>query len=298
MHLLLNYLSPIAHSQRMKSIMSAVPVALTMLSIISADPLSAAIFAREQDSCPLDVLSCSTRGVDRCCLPEHGLLLLVQQWDVTVGPSNKFTMHGIWPDTCSGGIVPVDTSRDMQKDPHWCPGSHKDWQGCDDNRLFWDIEQRLKDYSNQTFMDQMKTFWPSNSGKNNCFWSHEWNRHGTCVSNLDPSCKSDPVEGEDVYAFFSKGLELRSKYDLYRALARKGIFPNQRAKVDINRIRNAIQAAFNVGPSLSCKPGGGALSEITLYFKVKNGDQYVPVQPPHSNWTGNCRRTVSFRPKN
>ena len=144
-------------------------------------------------------------------------------------------------------------------------------------------------------MQQMETFWPSNNGENNCFWSHEWNRHGICVSNLDPSCKSDPVEGEDIYSSFSKGLELRSNYDLYQALVAEGIFPNQRAKVNINRIRNAIQAAFNVTPSLDYKHG--ALTEITLYFKVKNGDQYVPVQLPHSNWRGSCGETVSFPPK-
>ncbi|KAK5797244.1 base non specific RNase Rh [Linnemannia elongata] len=243
-----------------------------MLSVISAVPWSVSTLSRRQDTCPLNVLSCSLREVDRCCLPEHGLLLLVQQWDITVGPRNKFTMHGIWPDTCHGG--------------------------CDDNRIFFDIERRLKEYPNKAdgFMQQMETFWPSNNRNNNCFWSHEWNRHGTCVSNLDPSCKSDPVEGEDIYAFFSKALELRSKYDLYQALAAKGIFPNQRAMVDITRILNAIQAAFNVTPSLSCK--NGALNEITLYFKVKNGDQYVPVQPPRSNLRGNCGETVTFPPKN
>ncbi|KAH7054790.1 ribonuclease T2-like protein [Linnemannia elongata] len=278
--------------------MIAVSVALTMLSVISAVPWSVSTLSRRQDTCPLNVLSCSLREVDRCCLPEHGLLLLVQQWDITVGPRNKFTMHGIWPDTCHGDKVPVDRKRHKQRDPDWCPGSHSLWQGCDDNRIFFDIERRLKEYPNKAngFMQQMETFWPSNNRNNNCFWSHEWNRHGTCVSNLDPSCKSDPVEGEDIYAFFSKALELRSKYDLYQALAAKGIFPNQGAMVDITRILNAIQAAFNVTPSLSCK--NGALNEITLYFKVKNGDQYVPVQPPRSNWRGNCGETVTFPPKN
>jgi ribonuclease T2 len=153
-------------------------------------------------------------------------------------------------------------------------------------------------YPNKTagFMQQMETFWPSSHGNNNCFWSHEWNGHGTCVSNLDPSCKSNPIEGEDIYAFFSKGLELQSKYDLYQALAAKGIFPNQIAGV--NSIRDAIQAKFKVSPSLRCeKEEPGVLKEITLYFKVKNGDQYVPVQPLHSNWKGNCKERVSFPSK-
>jgi len=112
--------------------MIAVSVALAMmLSVISAVPWTVSTLSRRQDTCPLDVLSCSPHEVDRCCLPAYGLLLLVQQWDTTVGPRNKFTMHGIWPDTCLGDIVPVNPNMDMQRDPDWCPGSHNPWQGCD-----------------------------------------------------------------------------------------------------------------------------------------------------------------------
>ena len=143
-------------------------------------------------------------------------------------------------------------------------------------------------------MGQMKKYWHSKYGKPNCFWAHQWNKHGTCISNLDPSCKSNPVEGEDIYSYFSKALELRSKYDLHEALAEHGISPSTGGKVNINRIRNAIQAKFNVTPTLRCEHG--ALYEIRLYFHVKNGDQYVPVDSPHS-WRGNCRKTISYPPK-
>ncbi|KAG0196011.1 Ribonuclease T2 precursor (RNase T2) [Mortierella sp. GBA30] len=141
----------------------------------------------------------------------------------------------------------------------------------------------------------MTTFWPSNTGNNTCFWSHEWNKHGTCVSTLDPSCTSNPVEGKDVYDYFSKALELRSQYDLYKALAAKRIFPSQSRRFKTADIRAAIKAEFDVEPGLNCKNGN--LAEVWLYFKVKNGDQYEPVQPTHPGWMGNCRQRASFPPK-
>jgi ribonuclease T2 len=139
MYLPLRYhLPPTTRKQIEKSIMIAVSVALAMLSVISAVPWSVSTLSRRQNTCQQpDVLSCSPRAVDRCCLPEYGLLLLVQQWDITVGPKDKFTMHGIWPDTCHGDRVPVDRNRSMQSDPDWCPGSHEPWQGCDDNRIYF-----------------------------------------------------------------------------------------------------------------------------------------------------------------
>lgn len=145
-------------------------------------------------------------------------------------------------------------------------------------------------------MDQMKTFWPSNKHDNNCFWSHEWSRHGTCVSTLDPSCTSNPVKGKDVYDYFSKGLELRSKFDLYKALAAQRIFPSQSRRFRPDDIRAAIKAEFGVEPGLTCRNGN--LEEVWLYFKVKNGDQYEPVQASHPGWMGKCKQRVSFPPKN
>ncbi|KAG0083903.1 Ribonuclease T2 precursor (RNase T2) [Podila epicladia] len=283
----------------MKFIIIVVSMAVTTLSAISAVPSGVSIFSRREDTCPRDFLSCSRRPreVDRCCSPEYGLLVLAQQWDTSVGPRNKFTMHGLWPGTCEGKQVPLEHDRPMQREPDTCPGSRKPYQGCDDSRVFFNVEDRLESYPNKTvgFMDQMQEFWPSNLGDNNCFWSHQWIKHGTCVSTLDPSCTSNPVEGKDVYDYFSKALELRSRYDLYRALTAKRIFPRQSGKYKTGDIRAAIKEEFGVEPYLKCKHGN--LEEIRLFFKVKNGDQYEPVQPTHPGWMGSCPKRASFRPK-
>lgn len=51
------------------------------------------------------------------------------------------------------------------------------------------------------------------------FWSHEWSKHGTCVSTLRPTCYGDSYQKyQDVIDYFEKVLELRDTYDLYGAL--------------------------------------------------------------------------------
>ncbi len=31
-------------------------------------------------------------------------------------------------------------------------------------------------------------YWKSNSGNDESFWAHEWNKHGTCISSLETQC--------------------------------------------------------------------------------------------------------------
>lgn len=125
------------HEKNMKFIIIAALIGLCALSVISAAPLGVSAISRRQDTCPLDVLSCSwspSQG-ERCCSPEYGLMVLVQQWDTSVPPRNEFTMHGLWPDTCDGKQVPIDSNRPMQKSPK-CPDSEP-VQGCDDDRVYF-----------------------------------------------------------------------------------------------------------------------------------------------------------------
>ncbi|KAI8317871.1 hypothetical protein GQ54DRAFT_281332, partial [Martensiomyces pterosporus] len=61
--------------------------------------------AAAAQSCPSGAISCqaSSQGLDSCCAPTYGLLVLVQQWYNGLGPADQFTLHGLWPDTCTGG---------------------------------------------------------------------------------------------------------------------------------------------------------------------------------------------------
>ena len=61
----------------------------------------------------------------------------------------------------------------------------------------------------------MNEHWRSYSGNYVTFWTHEWERHGTCVA-----------DGETPDEFFPKVLELRAQYDPLTQLASKGIAPS------------------------------------------------------------------------
>ncbi|KAF9914646.1 ribonuclease T2-like, partial [Linnemannia zychae] len=247
------------------TIITAVFLAAVFLSIISAELMHPSEI--QSLTCPHNVLSCSPEAsnVDPCCLPDIGVLVLVQQWSPGVGPSDEFTMHGIWPDTCDGAQGGNST-------------------GCDADRIFCDIEHRLEKYSQahdtvpSSFMKNLYDYWPSCNGDNNAFWSHEWSKHGTCISTLHPSCSSRFVEDEDVYNYFSTGIALRSKYNLYKALAEADdpILPGSSPHID--DIHRAIMKAFGVDAMIWCDSANN-LNEISLYFNVQNRDQYTITDP-------------------
>ncbi|KAF9301316.1 ribonuclease T2-like [Mortierella antarctica] len=253
----------------MKFLSIAASLAVT-LSVVSALPVRSSLFEK-RDVCPVDVLSCTSdsTGVDKCCLPEMGLILLTQQWYQGLGPADEFTVHGLWPDTCSGGQGPAT--------------------GCDAARVYDDIEPRLQNYPSAPagFLNEMNTYWSSYKGDNNAFWAHEWSKHGTCISNLAPSCSANSIPDQDVFAYFSKTLALRTQYNLYDALAAKNILPG--LTPNVADMHTAIQAAFGVDAQINCLKG--VLSEIWIYFRVKNHDQYVPVAPLT---TGSCKGYISY----
>ncbi|KAF9932531.1 ribonuclease T2-like [Linnemannia zychae] len=255
----------------MKFMSIATSLAIATLSVVSALPVDMSAFKPRALTCPADVLSCTSAssGLDGCCVPSMGLILLVQQWYNGLGPSNEFTMHGLWPDTCSGGQGPST--------------------GCDASRVYTDIESRLQNYPGlpSGFMNELNTYWSSYKGDNNAFWSHEWSKHGTCVSTLAPNCSSDFVQNQDVFNYFSTTLGLRKQYNLYNALANAGITPGSTPDVDDMHV--AINAAFGVDAQINCS--GGVLSEIWLFFKVNTSGAYVPVAPLG---TGSCNGIISY----
>ncbi|GAV00174.1 hypothetical protein RvY_11061 [Ramazzottius varieornatus] len=105
---------------------------------------------------------------------------------------NTWVMHGVWP-TKNGTEGPVN---------------------CQKNATF--IIKPL-----DPILDDLRAFWPNLEADTaeDSFWKHEWLKHGTCAQSL-PS-----LSGE--YNYFNMALHIRnSKYNLYQALADKGIVPS------------------------------------------------------------------------
>ena len=57
-------------------------------------------------------------------------------------------------------------------------------------------------------LEYMHTYWKDYKGDDNTFWEHEWNKHGTCISTLEPKCYSDHKATEEVVDYFQKAIDL------------------------------------------------------------------------------------------
>lgn len=58
-------------------------------------------------------------------------------------------------------------------------------------------------------LDDMNTYWLPNRGSTENFWEHEWNKHGTCVNTLAPSCYGDGYEtGDEVVDFMARAVDV------------------------------------------------------------------------------------------
>ncbi|ORX69378.1 RNase Sy [Linderina pennispora] len=249
------------------------------LSLLAACASSAALAfsgsaaAQDSASCSPDTISCqsSSPSVDTCCSPKNGVVVLVQQWFKGLGPDDQFTLHGLWPNTCSGAQT----------------GNN----GCDDSRLYPDLGTIIQGF-NSTLYDQLNTYWPSYKGDNPAFWSHEWNKHGTCVTTLDPSCYTDYKKYQDVNDYFTKVLSLRKQYDYYGVLAKAGITPGSGKTYKSSQFKAAIKAALGVDVAIKCQ--NGALNEIWAWFNVQGTDNYIPTR----TWAKDSCTSFTYSNKN
>jgi ribonuclease T2 len=61
----------------------------------------------------------------------------------------------------------------------------------------------------------MDLFWRDASGNDESFWSHEWDKHGTCISTLNPSCYNGYTASQEVADYFQKAVDLFKGLDTY-----------------------------------------------------------------------------------
>ncbi|KAG9067102.1 ribonuclease T2-like [Linnemannia hyalina] len=231
----------------MKFIATTIVLNCAFFKAISALPTGPLMF--RQDTCPLNVLSCSIGSprANTCCVPKYGLVVLAQQWHPELGPMNEFTLHGLWPDQCGGSMVSFcDRKPDRDHD-----------------RQLTDVESRLEQTD---IYDDMKKYWPSylptpEHPNNNKFWYKEWNKHGTCITTLEPRCGYN--DDRDLYAYFNTTLALRKEYNIYNALEKADITPKPSFGMDpteedmysVDAILAAIEDEWHVKGSVYCKEG-------------------------------------------
>ena len=84
----------------------------------------------------------------------------------------------------------------------FCDGSYT--QYCDESRQYTNISCILESYGQYALLDFMEKYWKDDGGEDEQFWEHEWNKHGTCYSTLEPSCYTRYRPQEEVVNFFQR----------------------------------------------------------------------------------------------
>lgn len=135
-----------------------------------------------------------------CCYPTTGK------------PAEDFSIHGLWP------------NRD---DGTWP-------QNCDTDSTF--EESEVSDLMSRMQKDWPSLACPSSDGVR--FWTHEWEKHGTC-SLLKQ------------HKYFETALELKAKANLLRVLKHAGIEPNRKL-YDLESIKKAVREAMGYTPFVEC----------------------------------------------
>ncbi|KAF8640509.1 hypothetical protein AX17_000171 [Amanita inopinata Kibby_2008] len=195
--------------------------------------------------------SCTNTSVisDLCCFEAPGgLLVLTQFWDTnpSTGPSDSWTIHGLWPDHCDGTF---DSS-------------------CDPSRDYPSISNLLTSQGASDTLSFMQTYWVDINGNDETFWEHEWNTHGTCMSTLEPSClPTGSPTGAEAVAFFQTVVRLFQSYNIYGGLSAAGITPSATATHSLSTLQSALKSAFGVTPAFYCS--SGSLNQIYVYFHLQ-----------------------------
>ncbi|CAK5277098.1 unnamed protein product [Mycena citricolor] len=254
------------------------PVA-AVLALIAAAPFASAslikpLLSRQATSrissgCSSSgALSCSSSKSGTCCFEAPGgLLLQTQFWDTSpsTGPSNSWTIHGLWPDNCDGTFT----------------------SNCDSSRDYTDIGSLLSAQGGSSTLSYMQTFWKNdpNDGTDASLWAHEWAAHGTCYSTLHTSClPSGSPKGAEAVAFFETTVNLFKTLPTYEWLAAAGITPSSSTTHTLASLTSALRNAWGFTPALSCT--GSNLGGISYYFHVSGSlidGTFQPIDSPSSS---------------
>ncbi|KAI0424550.1 ribonuclease T2-like protein [Xylaria sp. FL1042] len=204
---------------------------------LAAVPFASGRSLFERATCSSTVESCSSSAssssVSSCCVNKPGgQLLQTQFWDTdpVTGPSNSWTIHGLWPDNCDGTYD----------------------ENCDTSREYTDITTILQNNGKSSLVTYMQEYWQSNSETPEEFWEHEWATHGTCVSTLDPDCYSSYTTGQEAADFFQVVVDLFKTLDTYSALSAAGITPSSSKTYTSAQIQAALLKVTGKAAVISC----------------------------------------------
>ncbi|KAF8304789.1 ribonuclease T2 [Clavulina sp. PMI_390] len=198
-------------------------------------------------------ISCQNTTVqaDSCCYNyPGGLFLSTQLWYYTpdVGPKDVWTLHGLWPDNCD---LTYSSS-------------------CDPSRNVYNVTEILKQAGEYELLGYMNKFWLNNTGPNELLWEHEWNKHGTCISTLEPSCftTEEHSKSYEVIAYIKRIVGLYRGLPTYEFLARQNIVPTTHHNYTLVQVQNALLEATGFNASVVCDTAG-RITQVYYNYEIQ-----------------------------
>jgi ribonuclease T2 len=264
-------------------------------------------------SSPLAEFSCETnttiRTSDLCCVETpNGVVMQTQFWDYNnayvngSGPANQtsvnqnkvggmgpadnvFTIHGLWNDLCDGTYN----------------------QFCNDALEVdaADLEHIIvEQFSDGALYNKMKQIWVNTQNSNvqsgglESLWEHEYNKHGTCMTTLQPRCYAGNYQQyQTAYDFYRKVVEVWDTLPTYQFLASADIYPSATDKYNLSDFQAALSEFHGAQVYVGCT-GGDIISEIWYYHHVKGNVLTGELKPIDSLTPTTCKKsTVRYLPK-
>ncbi|KAK7362333.1 hypothetical protein VNO77_04443 [Canavalia gladiata] len=203
-----------------------------------------------------------------CASQDFDFYYFVQQWPgsycdtqnsccypTTGKPAADFGIHGLWPNYRDGSYP----------------------SNCDPNNRFQ--QSRISDLTRS-----LQRNWPTlacPSGNGIQFWTHEWEKHGTCSESF-----------LNQHDYFEASLNLKQRANLLQALTNAGIQPDG-GSYSLSSIKGAIKNAIGYTPFIECNVHSSRNSQLyQVYLCVDtSGTDFIecPVFPG-----GKCGSQIEF----
>jgi len=180
-------------------------------------------------------------------------------------------------------------------------------------------------------MDFMNEYWLSDDARNDNLWAHEWNKHGTCISTLEPTCytrdshlqsdnssyavdtaetdSSKVPDDADILDYFTHTVLLYTTRPTFEFFAARDIVPSYDRTYSMDQLQSAISgSAHGFEATIKCR-NHNELSEIWYHFNTRGSlrgalgnwdnkvwDIWVPTE--HDGQRSNCPDTgIRYLPK-
>lgn len=231
------------------------------------------------EKCPIDTpLSCTIGTKDSCCIEAtNGLFLATQFWDFypQTGPDNLFTTHGLWSDKCTGGFK----------------------QFCNPAWGITNVTKILQDLGEEDLLQKMNYSWKNMGKTDEDLWLHEFNKHGTCMSTVNPSCYPETAEKyRYVGDFFNRVVSIQDQLPTYDILAQAGIVPTTEKKYKTADLEAALSKHVQ-GKTVRLGCTNGALQEVWYYFKLKGAVATGSFVNENADSKSSCPDELYYVPK-